>query len=94
MHFNNTSSFGGGNHRPFDRGDSVGNKRGDFNSRGRYAPGMPLPFEINQPVRHIATGIKLIVIKYGREQIECRKPDLSAEYFYDYELEPWIEEIG
>lgn len=45
------------------------------------------PFEINQVVRHKVTGVNLIVIKYGREQIECRKPDLSAEYFYPYELE-------
>lgn len=45
------------------------------------------PFQLNQVVRHIATGIKLVVINYGREQVECRKPDLSADYFYLHELE-------
>ena len=49
------------------------------------------PYALNQPVRHIATGTRLIVINYGREQIECRKPDLSADYFYPYELEPYDE---
>ena len=50
------------------------------------------PFKINQAVRHIGTGAKLIVIRYGREQVECRKPDLSSDYFYIYELEAWPEE--
>lgn len=50
------------------------------------------PFKINQAVRHIGTGAKLIVIRYGREQVECRKPDLSSDYFYIYELEAWSEE--
>lgn len=45
------------------------------------------PFKINQIVRHIGTGVKLVVIGYGREQVKCRKPDLSADYFYIYELE-------
>lgn len=45
------------------------------------------PFKINQTVRHIGTGIKLVVIGYGREQVKCRKPDLTADYFYIYELE-------
>lgn len=73
-------------------GEPVENGRGDFNSRNRY-DSMPLPYELNQFVRHIATGTKLIVIKYGREQIECRKPDLSSEWFYPYELELWKEEV-
>lgn len=79
-------------------------RRGDYDNRGRdpYYGGngydsrdrdpMPRPFEINQPVRHIATGIRLVVIKYGREQVECRKPDLSSDYFYLYELEPITDE--
>ena len=45
------------------------------------------PFELNQIVRHIGTGIKLTVIGYGREQVLCRKPDLGTDYFYVHELE-------
>lgn len=63
------------------------NYMGEFNGGGGYN-NRSRPYEINQPVRHIATGTRLIVINYGREQIECRKPDLTAEYFYEYELEP------
>lgn len=66
--------------RDYDRGRD---DRRDFNdNRNR-------PFAINEPVRHKATGFRLIVISYGREQIECRKPNLESEYFYEYELEPW-----
>lgn len=73
------------------RGDyGMGNRGGyygdrNFDDRNRMSK---CPYEINQPVKHIATGIKLSVIRIGREQIECRKPDLSSEWFYDYELEP------
>ena len=45
------------------------------------------PFALNQVVRHIGTGILLTVIGYGREQVQCRKPDLSSDYFYIHELE-------
>ena len=69
------------------------NNGGYNNNRGGYSNN-DYPYEINEPVRHIATGVKLIVISYGREQIECRKPDLSAEYFYPYELEPFTEEVN
>ena len=41
--------------RPCGYGESVENGRGDFNSRNRY-DSMPLPYELNQFVRHIATG--------------------------------------
>lgn len=61
------------------------NRGGGYDDRDR---GPACPFSINQPVRHIATGVKLSVIRIGREQIECRKPDLSSEWFYEYELEP------
>lgn len=47
-----------------------------------------IPFEIGQKVIHTATGLELSVIRFGREQVECRKPDLSSAWFYAYELEP------
>lgn len=88
-------AIGYSQHSPCDYGDPVENRRGDSNSRNRYQQSdMPLPFEINSFVRHIATGTKLIVIKYGRKQIECRKAsDLISQWFYPYELELWKEEI-
>ena len=37
---------------------------------------------------HTATGMELSVVRFGREQLECRKPDLSTVWLYEYELEP------
>lgn len=71
-----------------------GRRQNGYNDRryneGGYRDGGAIncPYQINQTVRHIATGIKLVVIKVGREQVECRKPDLGADWFYLYELEP------
>ena len=84
----NGSGYNGESRRN-DRGYNDFSPRGGFNDRGREP--MDCPYEINQPVRHVATGIKLTVIRYGREQVECRKPDLSSEWFYLYELEPFSE---
>lgn len=75
---------GGGYDRRGYRGDYYDDYRGD-NGGGSHN----CPYQINQAVRHIATGTKLIVIKIGREQVECRKPDLCADWFYLYELEPF-----
>ena len=90
--YNNNRGY---NNRNNDRGyNNRGNNNwgNDYDDRDRFQQDQrPRPFDINQPVRHIATGVRLIVISYGREQIECRKPDLSADYFYDYELEPMPE---
>lgn len=45
-------------------------------------------FDIGQKVIHTATGTELSVVRFGREQLECRKPDLSTVWLYEYELEP------
>lgn len=45
-------------------------------------------FEIGEKVIHAASGLELSVISYGREQLECRKPDLTTGWFYEHELEP------
>ena len=82
----NGNGFGYNGSRRSDREYNDYTPRGGYNNRDRETANCP--YEINQPVRHIATGVKLTVIRYGREQIECRKPDLSAEWFYLYELEP------
>lgn len=87
----NDRDYYSGNNRRGDRGMNNRNRSwgNDYDDRGRD---IPRPFEINQPVRHIATGVRLVVIRYGREQVECRKPDLSSDYFYLYELEPISDE--
>lgn len=53
-----------------------------FDGHGRFR------FDIGEKVIHTATGTELSVIGFGREQIECRKPDLSTGWFYDHELQP------
>lgn len=73
------------------------NSRGGYPQQGGYYnpnqdfnkfnnPNMP--FEIGQRVMHRATKTELTVISYGREQIECRLPDLRSDWFYLHELEP------
>jgi hypothetical protein len=67
------------------------NNRGygrDNYSRGGYEPTTNIPFEVGQIVRHIATGTELSVVRIGREQVECRLPDLSSNWFYVHELAP------
>ena len=89
----NFRNNGGYNSRPNGHGyDDRNYGRGGYDNRGREM--MDHPFEINEVVRHKATGARLVVIRYGREQVECRKPDLSADYFYLYELEPMTDAPG
>ena len=89
MYYNDDRNRRNGGYNESRRNDCGYNgygPRGGYDNRGREQ--MDCPYEINQPVRHVATGIKLTVIRYGREQVECRKPDLSSKWFYLYELEP------
>ena len=37
--------------------------------------------------------MELSVISFGREQIECRKPDLDTVWVYEYEIEP-MDQMG
>ena len=79
----------GGGRRDYGRGgwgdnyDRGGYDRGgyDRNNDRRFR------FEIGEKVLHVASGLELSVINYGREQLECRKPDLSTGWFYEHELE-------
>ena len=95
---NNNYNNGGYNRNNNNRNNGSWNNNQNYNSNPNFNQGFngqqgyDRPYEINQPVRHIATGVKLIVINYGREQVECRKPDLSADYFYLHELEPYDDE--
>ena len=67
----------GGYDRGYDRGYDNG-----YDARPNF------PYEIGQKVVHKATGMELSVINYGREQLECRKPDLGTVWCYVHELAP------
>lgn len=83
---------GGYNNGPRYNNNGWGNRNDNYDNRNNGPQQGEFEFDLGQPVRHIATGLKLSVIKFGREQIECRTPDLRSEYFYPHELEPWTEE--
>lgn len=84
---------GGYNNGPRYNNSGWGDRNDRYNNRNTAEPQQTnFEFELGQPVRHIATGLKLSVISFGREQIECRTPDLRSEYFYPHELEPWTED--
>lgn len=88
--YNNGYNNGGRNNGGYNNRNNGGwNNNQNYNGNGNFDNFNNRPYELNQPVRHIATGVKLIVINYGREQVECRKPDLSSDYFYLHELEPF-----
>lgn len=79
----------GGGRRDYGRGGWGDNyDRGDY-GRGGYDRNNDrrFRFEIGEKVIHVASGLELSVINYGREQLECRKPDLSTGWFYEHELE-------
>lgn len=88
----------GGDRRGYDRGYNRGydrgyDRRGGYDDRrGGYDNGpqqeRQFRFDIGQKVIHTATGMELSVVRFGREQLECRKPDLSTVWLYEYELEP------
>lgn len=63
----------------YDRGYDRGYGRGNGYDR-------QFQFDIGQKVIHVATGTELTVINYGREQLECRKPDLSTVWMYEHEI--------
>lgn len=71
-----------------DRGGYGGGYRGGYQGGYNQQPSQGFQFDIGQRVIHVATGIELSVINYGREQLECRKPDLSTVWCYEHELAP------
>lgn len=77
----------------YDRGYDRGYDHPRYDDRrGNYDNGpqqeRQFRFDIGQKVIHTATGMELSVVRFGREQLECRKPDLSTVWLYEYELEP------
>ena len=85
---------GGGD---YGRGGGYGGRGGWGGGRGGWDGGgyggydrnndRRFRFEIGEKVIHVASGLELSVISYGREQLECRKPDLTTGWFYEHELE-------
>lgn len=57
-------------------------------NRGYEQPRPIIPYEVGQMVRHCATNTELLVVRIGREQVECRLPDLTSQWFYVHEIEP------
>lgn len=74
-------------YRPNNWNNDRGSGRQDFRPNQCYDNSAPRQFNAGDDVIHKQTGIKMRVVKLGREQYECRKPDLSSEYFYEDELE-------
>ena len=85
--YNNNRGYGGPRFGGGYNNNGYGN---GYNNGGydRYEPMPNIPFELGQMVRHRATGTELSVIRIGREQVECRMPDLTSAWFYVHELEP------
>jgi len=75
--------------RGYDRRDNYRNN--NYNDAGPSTGFNPnpqaFPFDIGQKVRVKFTGAEVSIIRFGREQIECRCPDHSSQWFYIYELE-------
>lgn len=64
------------NDRPQRRVPDVGFNPGTFS------------LELGDLVRHRTTGLEMTVIRFGREQVECRiHADMSPNWFYESELE-------
>lgn len=64
--------------------------RGQYPDQGQggYAPSPnpDCPYAIGEMVLHRATNTEMSVIRIGREQVQCRLPDMRAEWFYVEEL--------
>lgn len=45
-----------------------------------------MEFNRGDIVKHVLTGEELLVIKKGREQVQCRTNDYREVYFYETEL--------
>lgn len=83
----------------YDQRGYYPNNRG-FNERSQYSdPGYGRggyddrpqnngKYNIGDVLNVIGHGITVHVVRIGREQYECRLPDLRTEWFYEHELEP------
>lgn len=82
---------GGGWGRNFNQGGWNGGGGWGAPSAG---PDRRFQYDIGQKVIHSATGMELSIIGYGREQLECRKPDMGVVWVYEHEIEPMTNAGG
>ena len=74
-YYNNGRYDGGYNHRPRDR----------YNDRKEST--MEFKYKVGDVCRLNANpDIQATIIRIGREQYECRMPDLRTIWFYEHEL--------
>lgn len=73
------------------------NNRGYNSGRPQYSDPGYSPYDgpqnngkynIGDVLNVIGHNITVHVVRIGREQYECRLPDLRTEWFYEHELEP------
>lgn len=87
QNYNNRGGYNGGyNNGGYNRNYGGYNNGGYPQQRYEPAPA-PIPFNVGEMVRHRATNTELSVVRIGREQVECRLPDLTSQWFYVHELE-------
>lgn len=85
----------GGNDRGYN--DDRGYGRGYGNDRGYrdgYDQNQPRNFLYDVGQRCILRNypdVIVSVIRQGREQYECRLPDLTTQWFFEHELAPYEE---
>ena len=88
MGYNNNFRRGGYNRGGYNNGYN----RGGYDRQ--YQQPRHMRYDVGQRVIHRASGIELTIVRLGREQYECRKPDLSTGWFYENELDPMDVSAG
>lgn len=82
------NNYGGPRNR--DYGGGYDDRRGYNNDRGYrdYAPQNNFKFSVGQQcyLKQFPDTV-VTIIRCGREQYECRLPDLRTDWFYEHELE-------
>lgn len=82
----NNRGYRGGYDRPYDNRGGYDRPYENRPYDGGYQPQPNCPYEVGQIVWHRASGTELSVIRIGREQVECRTPNLDSQWFYLHEL--------
>lgn len=85
---------GGGRRRPPQNWDSrdsrdYGGYPPENRGYGGYSNDVSLKYNIGQRCKLVNFPDTIVaIIRLGREQYECRLPDLTTQWFYENELEP------
>lgn len=81
--YGRNNNYGGGRYDQRPQYSDPGYDR----SRG-YDDQPARKYNVGDVLRIVDTDVIVRVIHLGREQYECRLPDLRTQYFYEHELEP------